>query len=238
MDEQEPEVLELLRELAGDFQKRFATYFLGGLGIGLVTLPLTFVAVFLLYGGMFGGMVPGIMMEDEDIMLGGMVGGMLLGLLAMVAMLVVVLAPLQASLARAMVAHFDGEEDLSLGAPFSTATEGLPNLLTFTVVHTVVGFVLTLFCYLPGIVWYALTDFAWCRVVLDGESAVEALGNAIAHVREHPVWHLTYFVILVAAALIVSYIPLIGTFLAPSVTIGWRVYAYRRSVHRIQPLGA
>ena len=231
MADQEPEVLELFGELAGDFKERFASYFVGGLGIGLITMPVTVVAVLLVYGAAFGGMLPGMMVDDEALILGGLFAGLSVSALLATALMVGVLAPLQASLARAMVRHFEGEEELSLGAPFSTATEGLGRLYAYTALHSVVGLVGMLFCYLPGIAWQVLTHFAWCRVVLDDEAPVDALRHSVADVREQPLWHLTYAFLLVVVVVLVSYLPLIGAFLAPSVTIGIQVYAYRRKVH-------
>lgn len=232
METAPPDVLDLLKELFEDLQKRFVVYFLGGLGIGMVTLPMVFVGIFLMYGGMFGGMVPGIMMNDEGVMMLGMFGGMFLGLFALIALSVGIMAPMQASLARNMWDFMDGGEDLTLGAPFNRATENLGPTLVYILGHMVVGTFLTMLCYLPGIVWFFLTDLAWCKVVLEGEKPVDAVKWSIGHVQENPSWHVGYFLLLVGMSILLSYLPLIGYFIAPSVTMAWRVYAYGRMMGR------
>jgi uncharacterized membrane protein len=225
-----PAIGSLISELLADIQARFVDYFLGGLGVGLVVLIASVAGVFLLYGGMFGGMFLGLSLGDEDLMFIGMMAGMSGGIFLMVGLLLLVTAPLHASLGRAMDRHLAGEETLDLKAPFSSWNQNLAGVYTFVAIHTLIGLFLTLLCYLPGIIWYAVTDFAWCWVVLDGDGPMEAIQKAIRHFQENLVWHLLYVAVLFVVFMLMSYLPLVGPFLAPSMTMAWRIYAFRRSV--------
>ncbi|MCA9567032.1 MAG: hypothetical protein KC656_04280 [Myxococcales bacterium] len=238
MASEKPEVLDLLQELGRDFQARFGTWFVGGVALGGIQLGLTIASVVFMYAAMIGGMVVGISAGDEDLMSLGMLGGAFLGISIMIVANLGVLTPMQASLTRALVDHLEGGPELTISSPFATATQDLPKVYGYVLLNMLAVVVLMPFCYLPALVFIFFTTFAWFRVVLEGEGPVTAILWSIGHVKEDIPWHLAFAGLLFAMLFILQYIPIVGPLLAPSVTMGWGVYAYRRSVHGTAALTA
>lgn len=228
MNPSPPPVLELLQEFIELLKRDIVVYVLGGVGLVLVVLPVSVVAVFGVYLAMGLGMLPGMLLESEGALILGMLGAIFAYAAALGIGITLISAPLQASLMRAMNAHFEGGAPLGFGAAFSTAGEDLPRVLGFAFLHGVLIFVLAMFCYLPGIAFALLTDFAWSHVVLGKRGPVEALQLSIKDATDNPPWHLGYVLVTVGMAMVVTYIPLVGYFLAPGVLAAWRVLVWRR----------
>src|SRR5688572_14904042 len=75
-----PGAMELVNQVIAEVQKDFAMFLAAGIGmlvLGLVLVPFALIAV---YGGMFVGMVPGMMVDDPDLAGLGSVLGMVLGM--------------------------------------------------------------------------------------------------------------------------------------------------------------
>lgn len=229
-DNTPPQVLDLFKDFFEIYKRDFMAFTLGGAGLVAITLPMSLFAVGGLYAVMFLGMVPGMAMEDEGILLLGMLASTVLGTAAMVAVMVAVITPLQASFTRSVDAHLAGGEPLSIGSAFTRATEDLPRVLVFAVLQACIGMALLMLCYLPGIVFMALTDFAWCHVILGRKSPMEAIQASVSHAMENGAWHFGYVCVTFGIALIASYLPIVGMFIAPGLVTGWRVYTYRRVI--------
>lgn len=225
-----PSVLDLLKAFFEEFKTNFAQYVIAGLGFVCVVLPLSFAMVFGIYASVFVGMLPGIALEDEALLALGPLAAVLVFTVAAVALTTAITVPLQASLARSVDDHLAGRAPLGPGAPFTRAMEDLPLVLLYSTIHTSITLVLLMFCYLPGIVFAFLTDFAWLHVVLDRKSPMDALKTSMEHVRDHASWHLGYFGVTIGIVFIVSYLPLIGYFIAPGALAGWRVWVFRRVI--------
>lgn len=223
-------VLELLPQWFEVYKKDFAAFILASLGIMAVTVPLSFAMVIGLYAAIFVGMVPGMAMEDEGVLLLGMLGTTVLGTVGMIAVFILVLTPIQASFTRAVDAHITHGQPISIGAAFSTITEDLGRVLGYAVLHTTLMVVGLMFCYLPGLLFAVVTSFAWQHVVLGKKGGMEAIKESIAHVQAHAGWHVAYIGITMAMALIVTYLPLVGYFIAPGLLTGWQVFVYRKVI--------
>lgn len=205
-------------------------YATAGLGIALFMIPFQISLVFGMYLGMGLGAAPGILAEDENIMLIGLIVVPTIVVLGLVALQLLVTIPMHASMLRAMEARQERGEDGVLGpaACFSTFKEEAGRALGFAFVHMAIYFFLALFCLLPGLIFLVATDFAWPLVVLDGRRPLDAIQRSAKHFFAHLPWHMGYVLILVSMGFILQYLPFIGAFVAPGLVGGWRLWAYRR----------
>jgi uncharacterized membrane protein len=225
----EPSALDHFMEYVEELKEHPVPYCLAGVGIGLVTFPLGLVMVFAIYGGMFVGMIPGMVLEDELVLSLGMIGVPLLAVLVVSVLFTLVTVPMQASLLLSIDAHQARDEDEELGFMSSfahvreRAVPAIVYVLGFTFVYTMLLFLFVL----PGILFAVLADMAWPLVVLEKMSPVEAVQKSVRHFMAHLPWHLGYILILFAMAFILAYIPFVGAFISPGIVVGWRVWAFR-----------
>ncbi|MEZ4319557.1 MAG: hypothetical protein R3F61_18725 [Myxococcota bacterium] len=227
-----PNILDVLTEYVEEVKTDFLPYATAGTGIALVMLPYSMVVVFIVYGAMFVGAMPGIAMEDENVLILGMITAPFLAIFASSFVLNLITIPMHASLLRDLSAHQEREPGtptgLGFASCFSTVTQEPARPLFYTAVHVVLYGVLAMFCLFPGLVFLVVTDLAWPLVVVDGLSPLDAMKRAAAHFRDHVAWHLGYTLILFSMAFVLAYIPFIGAFLTPGLVGGWRLWAYRR----------
>ncbi len=225
----EPSALDHFMEYVEELKEHPVPYCLAGVGIGLVSFPLGIVMVFAIYGGMFVGMLPGLVLEDEAILTIGMLVVPLLTVLVVTLLFTLVTVPMHASLLASVDAHQARDEDEELGfmSTFSHAKDKAVPALVYSLGFTCVYTVLLFFFILPGILFAIVADMAWPLVVLEGMSPVEAVQKSARHFMAHLPWHLGYVLILFAMAFILAYIPMVGAFIAPGLVAGWRVWAFR-----------
>ncbi|MCB9679514.1 MAG: hypothetical protein H6737_30695 [Alphaproteobacteria bacterium] len=224
-----PNILDIFMSYVEAVKQDFFAYGTAGAGIALVMLPYSVGMVFVVYLAMGFGMVPGIVMEDENVLFLGMILTPTILIFALTALVNLVTIPMHASMLRAIWAHVEGDTEAKLGpaACFSTYTQEPGRPLLYMVVQMVVYGVLAMFCLLPGIAFLAAADMAWPLVVLEGLSPVEAIRRSARHFSQHLAWHLGYALILFSMVFVLAYIPFVGAFLSPGLVGGFRVFAYR-----------
>ena len=125
------------------------------------------------------------------------------------------MAPINASLLRAVAKQQRGEEQLTIGSCFTTATQDLVPVLGVTLAISVLGSLLSLFCILPGLLVPLFFGFATSLVALHQARASDAMKIAAAHARGHLGWHAMYMVLHWVFTMLANNIPVLGpTFIA------------------------
>ncbi|MEZ4234635.1 MAG: hypothetical protein R3F59_00400 [Myxococcota bacterium] len=236
-----PDLGALFNETLAEFMDHLGPYVLAALGQFLVAVPVGIAMVVVLYVlmifGMFGVMLGGfglgaVLMQLSEglgaiVMLLGYVASIFSPLASMVPVLVltvVLLAPFNASLVRAVAAHQRGEKVLDLSAAFSTVTQDLVSVvLVALAVGTLVGVGLML-CFLPAMAVPLVIGFASSMTALHHVGAVRSLRDNVGHVLAHPTWHLTFGLVYIALSMVAGYLPLIGSMFV----VALHVRAYRR----------
>jgi hypothetical protein len=237
-----PNIGELFNETLAEFQDNIGPYALASLGHTLVVMPLVMVAIFGMYFlmimGFFGGtmvsVLAGVVVSEvihPD--LGALVMGvgyllsMVLPFLAIffvIGLMIGVMAPLQASLVRAVAAHQRGEAELDLSAAFSTVTQDLVSVLiagTLLGTMTTVGVMLFI---LPGLLVPVFFGFAMGLVAINRRGGIEGVRMALQHALGHMEWHVTFGVLSIGLTMIASYVPIIG----PAFAVAFHVRAHRQ----------
>ncbi len=224
-----PSIGALFSETLTDVMNNIVGYLMMGLALMAVAIPVgifaSIVSLIVLYGvmgvGVFASLAGGAAMQeatgDED--LGGMVGALgsmgsiavaFLLFFAFLLFLAAAMAPLSASLYRAIAAHQRGEGTLTFGAAFSTITQDIGATMGTVLLVTICTLVGVMFCYVGAIVPAALFTFALPMVALHRKGALESMrlcaGHAMAHPSEHGLFILAYF----GTSLVAGYIPLFG----------------------------
>lgn len=237
-----PDVSKLLSETMEEFKDNFAPYLLAGLGQMVVALPVILVTIFVGYFVVFGGMMG---LSFGGILVGAAIGeavsqdiGGIVALLAQLAAVTVpfalffgvlglglaLLAPLNASLLRAVAAHQRGEKTLDFGSTFSTATQDLVRVIGIGLVMSMLVMVGLMMCYLPAMAVPLLFGFATPLVALHRRAPIEATRTALGHVLAHPQPHLMLGLITLVMTMFAGYLPVIG----PMFVLAFHIRAHRQ----------
>lgn len=232
-----PDVGQLLSVTTAEFTDNIGPYALAGLGQLLVVLPVTFIGIIIGYIAMMVAMMFG--MAGSTLLgagVGGDAGGAVAGigtlasmglgffvLFLVIALMMAVIAPVSASLHRAVAAHQRGEKVLELGSAFSMAMQDLVPVLLVAILYGSIVTFGVLLCYLPGIVAMIVFGFAGPLVYIGRRGPVAAMALSMRHCIENINFYLPfggiYFVIMMFAA----YVPVIG----PMYGMALHVRAYR-----------
>ncbi len=232
-----PEHAKLLSAALQDLMDNIGPYVLASLAQTVIVLPVVFVFIFVIYAVIGVGAVVGI---GGMVALASVVGddyaGLVLGLgqlvmffamfltiFAMAAGLGALLAPLSASLYRAVVKHQRGEGKLEFGSVFSTITENVGGVMMVQVGLSLAVMVGAMFCYVPGIAVAFLTAFAAPLVYVHGRTPLEAVTIAVNHTKNHLAWHAIWFAMMLVVGIAASYVPILG----PAFLLALQVRAYR-----------
>jgi hypothetical protein len=235
-----PDPAKLLSETLAELVDHVGPYLLAGLGQLVVVFPLTLVAVFLgylvigggMFGVMFGGMLAGAAVGQASEGLGGLVMILtqllafavpIVGFGALIMGMIAVLAPLSASLTRAIAAHQRGEKELDFSASFSTATQDIGRVI---IAGLIIGAAVTvgmMMCYLPALLVPLFLGFTTTFVALHRRSGLEAARINLQHVMANPGPHLTFGLLYLVMAMFSGYIPILG----PMFVASFHVRAYR-----------
>lgn len=224
-----PPVGELLSALVAEVQKDFASFLVAGVGtliIAFLSVPLALVAV---YGGMFLGMVPGLAMDDEGITAIGSIAGMMGGMFVMFGGILLLAAPMSASMFRAVWRWMTTGEKLTIMAPFSTFTQDIVRVLVFSFVQFGLVMLGAMFCYVPGLIVAALLVFAGPAICIHRLPIGPAVSLSVAHVRDHFSWHLGFFLVAFLMQMVLAYVPLVGPMLLATLLPLYILMGYRHA---------
>lgn len=236
-----PELGSLFSETLSEFMDHIGPYLLAGLGFQLVAVPLTVLVVIGIYmlamGGTLAAMLVGMILTVFAALISEALGVLVMGmstvlsyvvLLGVVVIVLVlaggILAPMQASLIRAVAAHQRGEQPLDFTASFSTITRDPLPVVTASLLVTLLTLLGLVMCYVPGLVMVALFAFVTHMVALHRTGALESLQLAAAHARAYPGFYVPYMLVYFVLSMVVSYVPIAG----PMFAMALHVRAYRR----------
>ncbi|MCA9490424.1 MAG: hypothetical protein KC621_10885 [Myxococcales bacterium] len=198
-------------------------YALAGLSYLVVVLVVVTVAM----GALGLGVAPGMLLDDETILVVGGMAGMLVYTGVILLVTFVGYPLMTASLIRAVDAHRAGGPAPGFTSAFSTMTQDAGRIIAFYALSQLAVLVGMLFLYLPGFLAVAVSTYAFPMVVMERVGPVEALSRGFDHLRRHAVWHLMVWLVLFAG-LVVGEITVVGLlFLWPAVAIyqlaAWRI---------------
>lgn len=222
-----PNVVDLATRAVSTIGKDPGGYLLAGLPPALVGLVFGVGGVLLAYAAFFAGMVPGVLSDDPgEAAVMGM--GLGLGLLfpAILAATVLV-APMIASLHRAVWRSLLHGEKLTIGSALSTFGQDLGKVLAFNVLSGVAIFAGVLLCYVPGLIAMALLVFAGPAIYVHRLGVGEAIGLSIRSAQDEPGWHLGFFALSFVIVLVLQYVPIVGMMLYYTAHTLFVLLAYR-----------
>lgn len=238
-----PSIGALFSETLTDLTQNIAGYLMAGLALIVVVVPIAMIAstvgVVGLYAvmgvGVFasalGGAAIGEATGDSDVAgLVTMFGSLGSSLLAFAVFFVFIagltgaMAPISASLYRAIAAHQRGEAPLTFGGAFSTVRQDVLSTAGALFLTTGATFVGLLFCYVGAFVPAILFSFAFTMVALHRKGAMEALSTCARHAMARPGEHATFVLAYIGTSLFASYIPVLGHMFMLSLA----VRAYRK----------
>lgn len=219
-----PDLGTLISETFEEFIENIGPYALAGVGHLLVLMPLTGVVLLGAYTIALGlGLVVFVglgiattLVSDDLAIIGMLVGqfgifGCMFVLFLLAGLLLgAVMAPLNGSMIRSVARHQRGEAPLTFTAAFSDAGTDAVKMILATWLLGVASLVGLFFCYLPVLLVPLFLGFVTTMVALHGSRPREAAAANIRHVLDHLEWHLPYFLISIAMALIANYIPILG----------------------------
>ena len=226
MDAALPSVMDVLVETFEDYQEHLSGYMLAGAGVVLVMVPLSLLSVFGLLAALVLGMAPGLITDDELLTVVGSIGGYGLGLTGLILLNVVVFAPMQASVGRAIADRIAEHHTLDIGAAFSTWSTDIGKVIGAHLFVSLLVMLGMVFCYVPGLVAAVMLGFVVPAVIVHRLSPVAAVRLSIRHASEHLAWHLGYFVVCFGIAMACSYIPFFGVALTVTFLQSFQLRCY------------
>ncbi len=188
----------------------------------LIALLIAYLVMFGVFAlGLFGGVGGGTALTEAGapealatlVGVGGPVLGAfggVVGSFLVIGPAFLLLAPMNASILRAVAAHQRGERPLDLGAAFGTLTRDLLSVVLVVAGYGVLVFLGLLFCYLPAFLPMFLLAFASTLVILHRRGAATALSTAARHALAHPKWHGTYLLVTVGLGMVAGQVPVLG----------------------------
>jgi len=224
-----PDVGILLQQTVDEYGKNIGPYALAGVGHLLYSLPVVLIAIVALYitlfVGIFGtaiasaGLVAALPRDLAGMgaVLGGVgsMGVFFLILFLFVGVINMLMAPVNASLMRAIVKHQRGEEPLSIGSAFSTATQDLVPVLGSALILSILAAFLSLFCLIPALLVPLLFSFTFGLVALHRKGAIESMKQSADHARQNLGWHAFYVFLHWGLSMVANNVPVLGpTFMA------------------------
>lgn len=224
-----PSLGALYSETLTDLTQNIQGYLMVGLALMAVVFPISMVGsmvgMFAMYAVMgvgvlasaLGGAAIGEATGEQDlagiVTMFGSAGSFLVGFavfFALIAALVGAMAPVSASLYRAIAAHQRGEGTLSFGGAFTTVRQDIVPAATVVLLVTGMSFVGVFFCYVGALVPAILFSFAFTMVALHRKGALEALKICARHGMARPSEHVVFGLAYVGTALVAGYVPLLG----------------------------
>ena len=219
-----PDVMRLFTDTLNDLVANFVDYFLAGLGL---FLPVFVVTMVLVTGAMvlgFAPMVLGAIVDEPEL---GSLAGMfvMLGAILVAAFVATAaVAPLQASLGRAVVARIESGEKLGIGSSYSRAGVDVFGILGLTFAQLGLTLIGVMMCYVPGLLVGVALSFALPAMIVHRLGVFEAISRSVKHTVENPLWHLGFFGLGFVILFVGQNVPLVGPVLALPF---WLMYTIR-----------
>lgn len=213
----------VFNQMAEAFKANLVGWFLAGLAYFAVIFGVVIVSI----GAIGISVAPGVVTEDENLLVFGLLGGMAvyMGLLLVFSMGV---APLMnAAMIRGLDAERRGEGPIGFATPFTGLTTNAGRIVLFNLMGQVIVLIGMMMLYVPGLIAMAVITFALPIVVLEEEtSPMDALTRAWQGMVADPVWHLAQFALLFAALLIAE-LTVVGIFFLVPLMTAHQAFAYR-----------
>lgn len=221
-----PDVMKVFTNTLDDLMKHFVDYLLAGLGMMLPVFVITFGLVI---GALVVGFVPmliGAALDEPE--LGSLAGIVVMTGAIIVATLIatVLTAPLQASLARALVEHQFSGEKLGFGSAYSRATVDLPGVLGLTFAQIALALIGLMMCYFPALIVGLVLSFALPGLIVHRLGVVEAIKRSVQHTVANPLWHLGFFALGFVILFVGQNVPLIGPLLSIPFWLAYTLRGY------------
>lgn len=197
-----PPVTDIAQAVLDDFQQHFMGLLLLGLGFHAVIL----VGVVVLSVTLGLCVVPGVLMESEQLAILGTLVGTVVG----TGLMFLVITPGSASTVRALGRMVVHGETPSFSGAFVYGFRDLGSLTLYGALSSFLTVLGMLLCYLPGLVVSFLLSWGFAAIALHRLGPVAAVRRSVGHVRDHPQWHLGFFGLGFCIAMLGSYVPIVG----------------------------
>lgn len=221
-----PPIMEVFQATLDDLMAHFGPYLLAGLGWMVPLLAAIFLALGVVFGLACLGPVLGALVDEPE--LGGALG-MLIAMPLYVLVLFgasVLIAPLTASLCRALLAHIEHGSDLGFGSAYQSVRVDLGQVILLMVVTMGMTLAGLLACYFPALIVSLLVGFAFPALIVHRVPAIAAVRLSVRHVMAEPAWHLGLWGLTLAIGFVGGSIPLIGAALSVPVSLAFVLRAY------------
>lgn len=219
-----PEIGKLLGATVGEFIDNIGPYAIAGVAQLCVTVPVVLLSLFVIYGSIFGVLIVGAVgtviaasaVGDDAAPLVTVLGelfsfgGLFVVLSLGITVITAIVAPVQASLVRAVAAQQRGEAKIDFMSCFASVGQ---DLIPVVVVNLIVAALISvgfLFCYVPGLIAMFACAFAASLVALHRRGAVDAVRLAAQTAFANPGFHIAFFAIIMITSFAAANIPVIG----------------------------
>jgi len=171
-------------------------------------------------------MAPGIVTEDETMLIVGLVAGMGVYTLGIFALVFLAVPLWTASMLRTLDRQRQGLGTIGFASSFSDMTHRAGPVIGTYALTQALTFVGIFFFYVPGIMAAAIGSFALPIAVFEDVGPVEAWTRAWNHAKNHAGWHIAVFALLFVAILVLEF-TLVGFIVIWPLICAWQLYAYR-----------
>lgn len=213
---------EVPKAVWADFTSHPVPYILANLGyMGIAT-----VFTFALLAIMGIGVAPGIVTEDETILLVGLAAGFSVYMLGIFFLAFIAVPLWSASMLRGLDRQRRGECTIGFASSFNDMKPRAAGVIgTYALTQALVFVGIFLF-YIPGLIAMAVGTFALPIAVFEDVGPMEAWKRAWHHASNHAAWHIGVFALLFMA-LIALELTLVGLLFIWPLMCAWQLYAYR-----------
>lgn len=221
-----PSLGALYSETLTDLTENLQGYAMAGLAFMAIVMPVSMiggiVAMVLMQAVLFLGLaasaVGSAALADATgaggpVMMLGSFGSVLVAIassFAVITLMVGFLAPVSASVSRAIAAHQRGEAPLTFGGALGTMTQDPMAAMATLLLVTGGAFVGMLFCYVGALVPAILFGFAFTMVSLHRKGVMDALRISAKHAMARPAEHAAYALAYMATAMVAGSVPVLG----------------------------
>ncbi len=210
------------REVFADLKSNVVGYALAGTAYLVATTLLVVVAI-----GLMGLCIaPGLVKQDETLIVIGAVVGMIPYMGLIFAFVWIGFPLMSASLLRALHAQRTGGDAIGFGSLFAGSGDRTWPIVLFYILSQMLIMVGGVFFYIPGLIAFAVTTFAFPIVVFEDATPVQALQLGWDHVRRNAAWHAGVWILLVPLFVALE-ITVIGLLFAFPLLAAYQLIAYR-----------